>query len=143
NTPTIIYRVAVNPVTITVSVTTAAGCTTASAPKIVNTSSSTGGDPNLAGWKNKLPRKWQYSTLNPGDHTYSDANVVPFRAEVDNLCPGAAWSITITYDFKSGTIYAYDYLTTYNATEASVTGNECGADPVPPKNCTSGPNSFP
>ena len=80
--------------------------------------------------------KWQNGSLNDQNSTYFEGDSVPFRARfsgltVGNAASGPFYTITIEHEYHKGGKYAYDYLTSWNATYG---GDPCGFD-------TSGPNT--
>jgi hypothetical protein len=69
------------------------------------------------------PCTWQNGNLHPGNSSYAEGDVVPFRLAIEGLEPGEH-TIHLNYDFTEGGHKAYDFLATYNATE---TVDLCGA----------------
>jgi uncharacterized repeat protein (TIGR01451 family) len=81
---------------------------------------------NLDQWANASPASWQNGNLNGNNSQYGEGRVVPFRLAIEGLEPGQH-SFHINYDWTAGGHKAYDFLATYNATESSVTGQECSS----------------
>jgi len=109
-----------------VNVTIPGGCSGAATNSITVVSPST---TTIEGWANNPGRPGTYLTwqgdLNNGKHRYSEGKAIPFRLSMPNRCGGAAWCVTIEFDFEKSGTYMFDSLATYNATEASVNGFEC------------------
>ena len=72
---------------------------------------------NLDQWAS-LDAAWQNGNLNGNNSTYPEGGVVPFRLALEGLAPGQH-VIRISYDFTAGGHKAYDFLATWNATNAS------------------------
>ena len=60
---------------------------------------------------------WQNGNLNGNNSRYPEGGIVPFRLAVEGLKAGAH-SIHINYDFTAGGHKAYDFLATWNVTNA-------------------------
>jgi hypothetical protein len=67
---------------------------------------------------------WQNGNLNGNNSRYPEGGIVPFRLAMEGLTTGNH-SININYDFTAGGHKAYDFLATWNATNAS--GMQCAA----------------
>ena len=67
---------------------------------------------------------WQNGNLNGNNSRYPEGGIVPFRVAIEGLKPGAH-SIHINYDFTAGGHKAYDFLATWNVTNAK--GKTCSA----------------
>jgi hypothetical protein len=67
---------------------------------------------------------WQNGNLNGNNSKYPEGGIVPFRLAIEGLTPGSH-SLHINYDFTAGGHKAYDFLATWNATNAS--GAICAA----------------
>ena len=65
-----------------------------------------------------LDRAWQNGNLNGNNSRYPEGGIVPFRLAVEGLAAGAH-QIHINYDFSAGGHKAYDFLATWNATNAN------------------------
>ena len=65
---------------------------------------------------------WQNGNLNGNNSRYPEGGIVPFRLALEGLKPGAH-SIHINYDFTAGGHKAYDFLATWNVTNAK--GKQC------------------
>jgi hypothetical protein len=76
---------------------------------------------NLDQWAT-LDAAWQNGNLNGNNSRYPEGGVVPFRLAIEGLSVGNH-EITISHDFTAGGHKAYDFLTTWNATNA--TGTIC------------------
>jgi hypothetical protein len=63
-------------------------------------------------------RAWQNGNLNGNNSRYPEGGVVPFRLALEGLAKGDH-SIHIDYDFTAGGHKAYDFLATWNVTNAS------------------------
>ena len=61
---------------------------------------------------------WQNGNLNGNNSRYPEGGVVPFRIALEGLSVGIH-EIRINYDFTAGGHKAYDFLATWNATNAS------------------------
>jgi len=72
---------------------------------------------NLDQWAS-LDAAWQNGNLNGNNSRYPEGGVVPFRLAMEGLAPGTH-TIRISYDFTAGGHKAYDFLATWNATNAS------------------------
>lgn len=60
---------------------------------------------------------WQNGNLNGNNSRYPEGGIVPFRLAIEGLKAGAH-SIHINYDFTAGGHKAYDFLATWNVTNA-------------------------
>jgi hypothetical protein len=60
---------------------------------------------------------WQNGNLNGNNSRYPEGGIVPFRLALEGLKPGNH-SIHINYDFTAGGHKAYDFLATWNVTNA-------------------------
>ena len=60
---------------------------------------------------------WQNGNLNGHNSRYPEGGIVPFRLALEGLKPGTH-SIHINYDFTAGGHKAYDFLATWNVTNA-------------------------
>ena len=69
-------------------------------------------------------RAWQNGNLNGNNSRYPEGGVVPFRLAMEGLKPGVH-TIHIDYDFTAGGHKAYDFLATWNVTNAK--GKICAA----------------
>jgi hypothetical protein len=67
---------------------------------------------------------WQNGNLNGNNSRYPEGGIVPFRVAFEGLKAGAH-SIHINYDFTAGGHKAYDFLATWNVTNAA--GKACAA----------------
>jgi hypothetical protein len=65
-----------------------------------------------------LALAWQNGNLNGNNSRYPEGGVVPFRLALEGLAKGDH-SIYIDYDFTAGGHKAYDFLATWNVTNAS------------------------
>lgn len=63
------------------------------------------------------PCDWQNGDLNGNNSAYAEGDVVPFRLAIEDLTAGTH-TIHLNYDFTAQGHKAYDFLATYNATEA-------------------------
>jgi hypothetical protein len=63
-------------------------------------------------------RAWQNGNLNGNNSRYPEGGVVPFRLALEGLAKGDH-SIHIDYDFTAGGHKAYDFLATWNVTNAN------------------------
>jgi hypothetical protein len=77
---------------------------------------------NLDQWASK-DVAWQNGNLNGNNSRYPEGGIVPFRIAFEGLKKGAH-SIHINYDFTAGGHKAYDFLATWNVTNAK--GKQCG-----------------
>ena len=71
---------------------------------------------NLDQWAS-LDHAWQNGNLNGNNSRYPEGGIVPFRLALEGLSPGAH-EIRIDYDFTAGGHKAYDFLATWNTTNA-------------------------
>ena len=78
---------------------------------------------NLDQWAS-LDLGWQNGNLNGNNAAYPEGGIVPFRLAMEGLAPGAH-EIHINYDFTAGGHKAYDFLATWNVTNAF--GQICSA----------------
>jgi hypothetical protein len=78
---------------------------------------------NLDQWAS-LDRAWQNGNLNGNNAKYPEGGIVPFRLAIEGPAPGTH-VIHINYDFTAGGHKAYDFLATWNVTNAS--GEICSA----------------
>jgi len=65
---------------------------------------------------------WQNGNLNGNNSRYPEGGIVPFRVAFEGLKAGNH-AIHINYDFTAGGHKAYDFLATWNVTNAS--GKSC------------------
>lgn len=65
---------------------------------------------------------WQNGNLNGNNSRYPEGGIVPFRVALEGLKAGAH-SLHIDYDFTAGGHKAYDFLATWNVTDAN--GKAC------------------
>jgi hypothetical protein len=72
---------------------------------------------NLDQWASS-DKAWQNGNLNGNNSRYPEGGVVPFRLAVEGLKAGNH-SIHINYDFTAGGHKAYDFLATWNVTNAA------------------------
>jgi hypothetical protein len=72
---------------------------------------------NLDQWASS-DRAWQNGNLNGNNSRYPEGGIVPFRLAVEGLKAGNH-SIHINYDFTAGGHKAYDFLATWNVTNAA------------------------
>ncbi len=63
-------------------------------------------------------RAWQNGNLNGNNSRYPEGGIVPFRLAIEGLKVGAH-SIHINYDFTASGHKAYDFLATWNVTNAA------------------------
>jgi hypothetical protein len=71
---------------------------------------------NLEQWAS-LDHAWQNGNLNGNNSRYPEGGVVPFRLAIEGLSPGAH-TIRLDYDFTAGGHKAYDFLASWNYTNA-------------------------
>ena len=81
-----------------------------------------GGSVNLDQWAS-TDKAWQNGNLNGNNSRYPEGGIVPFRLAVEGLTAGQH-SIHINYDFTAGGHKAYDFLATWDVTNAK--GKICG-----------------
>ena len=72
---------------------------------------------NLDQWASS-DRAWQNGNLNGNNARYPEGGIVPFRLAIEGLKAGNH-SIHINYDFTAGGHKAYDFLATWNVTNAA------------------------
>jgi hypothetical protein len=87
------------------------------APAVVRAGASV----NLDQWAS-TDRAWQNGNLNGNNSRYPEGGIVPFRIAMEGLAAGNH-SIHINYDFTAGGHKAYDFLATWNVTNAA--GKAC------------------
>jgi hypothetical protein len=75
-----------------------------------------GASVNLDQWAS-LDHAWQNGNLNGNNSRYPEGGVVPFRLAIEGLAPGPH-EVTIDYDFTAGGHKAYDFLASWNYTNA-------------------------
>lgn len=78
---------------------------------------------NLDQWAS-TDRAWQNGNLNGNNSRYPEGGIVPFRLAIEGLAPGPH-SIRINYDVTAGGHKAYDFLATWNITNAA--GSICAS----------------
>ena len=76
-----------------------------------------GASVNLDQWAS-LDHFWQNGNLNGNNSKYPEGGIVPFRMAIEGLTPGTH-DLRIDYDFTAGGHKAYDFLATWNATNAA------------------------
>jgi len=81
-----------------------------------------GGSVNLDQWASS-DKAWQNGNLNGNNSRYPEGGIVPFRLAVEGLTAGQH-SVHINYDFTAGGHKAYDFLATWDVTNAK--GKICG-----------------
>jgi hypothetical protein len=72
---------------------------------------------NLDQWASK-DFAWQNGNLNGNNSAYPEGGVVPFRLAIEGLAAGSH-TIHINYDFTASGHKAYDFLATWNVTNAA------------------------
>ncbi len=93
---------------------------------------------NLDQWAS-TDKAWQNGNLNGNNSRYPEGGIVPFRVAFEGLKAGNH-SININYDFTAGGHKAYDFLATWNVTNAA--GKICaGAGGAISSMCPSMPGS--
>ncbi|MCI0581777.1 MAG: hypothetical protein L0227_02600, partial [Chloroflexi bacterium] len=78
---------------------------------------------NLDQWAS-LDDAWQNGNLNGNNARYPEGGIVPFRVAFEGLVKGSH-VVHINYDFTAGGHKAYDFLATWNVTNAQ--GEICSA----------------
>jgi hypothetical protein len=78
---------------------------------------------NLDQWASS-DKAWQNGNLNGNNSRYPEGGIVPFRVAFEGLKAGTH-SIHVNYDFSAGGHKAYDFLATWNVTNAA--GKICAA----------------
>ena len=78
---------------------------------------------NLDQWASST-LAWQNGNLNGNNSRYPEGGIVPFRLAMEGLSVGVH-TIHINYDVTAGGHKAYDFLATWNATNAA--GKQCAA----------------
>jgi hypothetical protein len=78
---------------------------------------------NLDQWAS-ADKVWQNGNLNGNNSRYPEGGIVPFRLALEGLASGKH-SIHINYDFTTGGHKAYDFLATWDVTNAK--GDICDA----------------
>src|SRR5436190_14700491 len=76
---------------------------------------------NLDQWASS-DRAWQNGNLNGNNSRYPEGRIVPFRLAMEGMSLGIH-SIHINYDVTAGGHKAYDFLATWNVTNAA--GKAC------------------
>jgi hypothetical protein len=92
------------------------GAVIASVTLALPTTAAAGTSVNLDQWAS-TDNAWQNGNLNGNNSRYPEGGVVPFRLAMEGLKAGAH-SITIQYDFTANGHKAYDFLATWNVTNA-------------------------
>jgi len=72
---------------------------------------------NLDQWAS-TEAAWQNGNLNANNSAYPEGGIVPFRLALEGLAPGTH-TIHINYDFSASGHKAYDFLATWNVTNAA------------------------
>ena len=72
---------------------------------------------NLDQWASKA-FAWQNGNLNGNNSAYPEGGIVPFRLAIEDIAPGNH-TIHINYDFTASGHKAYDFLATWNVTNAA------------------------
>ncbi len=72
---------------------------------------------NLDQWASK-DHAWQNGNLNGNNSAYPEGGIVPFRLAIEGIGPGSH-TIHINYDFTASGHKAYDFLATWNVTNAA------------------------
>jgi hypothetical protein len=75
---------------------------------------------NLDQWAS-TDKAWQNGNLNGNNSRYPEGGIVPFRLAIEGLTVGAH-TIHINYDVTAGGHKAYDFLATWNVTNAAGKG---------------------
>jgi uncharacterized repeat protein (TIGR01451 family) len=99
-----------------------------------------------------IDNAWQNGNLGPENSHYREGDSVPFRAVLTNLdaSAGNTHTLVIQYDTLQSGKHAYDYLTSFNATETNAdpvhdisgtTAGNCAAIPVDLTNLFANPGS--
>jgi len=63
--------------------------------------------------------QWHNGKVNENNSHYREGDVVPFRQKLTGLTPGTTYSVTIRWQYQNTDKHAYDYITSYNATETT------------------------
>lgn len=79
--------------------------------------------------------KWQHGDLNKNNSAYNEGDSVPYRYSISGLNPGMH-TVHLNYEFTHLGVFAFDYLTTYNASENAgvcdgLPGSLCGSSVSP------------
>jgi len=72
---------------------------------------------NLDQWASTAAA-WQNGNLNGNNSAYPEGGIVPFRLALEGLAPGTH-TIHVNYDFTASGHKAYDFLATWNVTNAA------------------------
>ena len=64
---------------------------------------------------------WINGDLNHHNSTYVEGNTVPQRVGLSGLVPGSTHTLTLQYNTTKNGLHAYDFLTTWNASEPWIT----------------------
>ena len=72
---------------------------------------------NLDQWAS-TEHAWQNGNLNANNSAYPEGGIVPFRLAIEGLAPGSH-TIHLNYDFTASGHKAYDFLATWNVTNAA------------------------
>src|SRR5260221_10624272 len=82
---------------------------------------------------------WQNGDLGATNSHYREGDSVPFRTQLTNLTAGDSYTVSLNYDPLQSGGHAYDYLTSYKATETTADATPgiagLGAEttfPIPP-----------
>jgi hypothetical protein len=68
---------------------------------------------------------WINGAINSSNSTYFEGDSTIHRAWLDGFAPSTSHTVTFKYGTTKGGKHAYDYLTTYNATEVSSIADRC------------------
>jgi hypothetical protein len=72
---------------------------------------------------NSDPLTWQNGNLHSGNSQYVEGDSVPFRNEIIGIPENSDGQFEIHYDFTKDGIHAFDFLTSYDLTEAIFIAN--------------------
>ena len=63
--------------------------------------------------------QWQNGNVNENNSHYREGDTVPFRIKLTGLTAGTTYSVTIQWQYLNSGKHAYDYITSYNASETT------------------------
>ncbi|MBN4076499.1 T9SS type A sorting domain-containing protein [Gemmatimonas aurantiaca] len=90
--------------------------------------------------------KWANGNINTNNSCYAEGSDIPFRYFLSNTDAGTSHFFTIAMEWTKGGVHAYDYLTSYDlsdATAISAAGGPCGSvGTAPPPDCAVFGDSF-
>jgi uncharacterized repeat protein (TIGR01451 family) len=75
-----------------------------------------------AGYAGKC--EWVSGVLNANNSAYAEGDSVPLRIHLAGFAPGSTHSVSFTWTARVGSVNAYDFLATYDASEGWITPSD-------------------